>query len=325
MPVVDSETRLERLNMLLRFARQRPQGFTTREVAQELGIIERTARRYIDELAGKGWLPVETRRGAWRLIDGGQIAPGRLHLNLNEAMAMYLAARLFSGYSDRINPHAISAMKKLAGAMPREIGDHIRRTAVGTERRKNDRAHIERLEVLTQAWAERRRVRFQYTGAGGRETSERHVDPYFIEPSAVGYASYLIGHDHTRQAIRIFKIERMRRVELTDERFEWWTDFDPYRYLENAWGIMGGEDMFEVVLRFSPEARSRIRESDWPGVVSVEDDEKGGCVLRLRVSHTLEMTPWIRGWGPDCEVLSPPDLRQRIAADMGRAAAVYGG
>ena len=35
------------------------------------------------------------------------------------------------------------------------------------------------------------------------------------------------------------------------------------------------------------------------------------------------MKPWIRGWGPDCEVLAPEGLRREIGAEMKAAGAVY--
>lgn len=44
----------------------------------------------------------------------------------------------------------------------------------------------------------------------------------------------------------------------------------------------------------------------------------------LKVGATLEMKPWIRQWGYQCEVLSPPELRAEIAEEMRRAAGIYG-
>jgi len=44
----------------------------------------------------------------------------------------------------------------------------------------------------------------------------------------------------------------------------------------------------------------------------------------VQVAHPLEMKPWIRGWGPDCEVLAPAGLRAEVAEEMKRAAEVYG-
>jgi len=43
----------------------------------------------------------------------------------------------------------------------------------------------------------------------------------------------------------------------------------------------------------------------------------------VRVAHTLEMKPWIRGWGPDCEVLAPEELRKEVAEELAEAAKVY--
>lgn len=57
----------------------------------------------------------------------------------------------------------------------------------------------------------------------------------FIEPSFVGYACYVLGFDHSRQAIRIFKVERLEHAEVLDSCYEMPSDFDPYDYLKFAW------------------------------------------------------------------------------------------
>jgi predicted DNA-binding transcriptional regulator YafY len=54
----------------------------------------------------------------------------------------------------------------------------------------------------------------------------------------------------------------------------------------------------------------------------VEPD--GSCVLSVRVGNTTEMKPFIRQWGPDCEVLEPQALRVEIAAEMAATVALYG-
>ncbi len=46
------------------------------------------------------------------------------------------------------------------------------------------------------------------------------VRPYLIEPSLQTHALYLIGWDETREAVRTFKIERIRDVALTPRTFE---------------------------------------------------------------------------------------------------------
>jgi predicted DNA-binding transcriptional regulator YafY len=137
--------------------------------------------------------------------------------------------------------------------------------------------------------------------------------------------SIVIGFDHLRQAIRTFKVERLQRVEVTDERFEVPAGFDPYQYLHNAWGInWGSGETVEVRLKFPPgRVAQRVKESEWHISQQIKDLPDGGCIMSIWVGATLEMKPWIRQWGTDCEVLEPPELRAEIAEEMQRAAEVY--
>ena len=108
------------------------------------------------------------------------------------------------------------------------------------------------------------------------ETTGRTIDPYFIEPSPVGYASYVIGYDHLRRDIREFKVERIERATLLESVFVMRDGFDPYEFLQHSWGIMGGDEVVDVALRFSAKVAYRVRESDWPGVVEVVDEPMAG-------------------------------------------------
>jgi len=45
----------------------------------------------------------------------------------------------------------------------------------------------------------------------------------------------------------------------------------------------------------------------------------------VRVGEPLEMVSWIRGWGPQVEVLAPAWLRERVAREAGEVARMYGG
>ena len=112
-------------------------------------------------------------------------------------------------------------------------------------------------------------------------------------------------------------------VQILDSSYQIRDKFDPYDYLTQAWGVMGGNARIVVKLRFSPNVAYRVRESDWPCVNAIDDLTDGGCLMTLTVSHTLEMKPWIRGWGADCEVIEPEDLRQVIAEDMIAAGRMY--
>ena len=312
--------RAERLKAIETFLYRSSGGRRATDIAARFGVHRSTVYRDLRSLSEAG-SPVWEDDGRFGVLKDKYLTAVRV--NLHEALALYLAARLLSAHSDEHNPHVVSALEKLASAMPESIGEHINRTAAVADKHRPDPDHIRVLETLTRAWSERRQVRLIYHNPQTGETTERTVDPYFIEPSPVGYACYVIGYDHLRRDIREFKVERIERATLLETVYETRDGFDPYEFLAHSWGIMGGDEVVDVALRFSARVAYRVRESDWPGVVDVTDEPDGGCRMRLRVKHTLEMKPWIRGWGPECEVLAPEDLRREIAADMIAAGEMY--
>ena len=180
-------------------------------------------------------------------------------------------------------------------------------------------------EVVTLGWATGRKVRIQHQSLHSENVHEYTLSPYLIEPSGPGYAAYVIGQASYFDDVRTFKLERISQAELLSETFEVPAEFDGAARLTRAWGIMYGDETCQVVLRFSPAVTRRVKETVWHASQRFEDCADGGCILRVQVAHTLEMKPWIRGWGPECEVIAPPELREEVAGEMRRAAGVYGG
>ncbi len=322
MPITDAIHKGDRLEQIRVLFLRRPEGVGTREIAQLLGVSQRTARRYVIELSERGRLPVYRQGRVWKLVEGGHLNLLRIELNLDEALALYLAARMLSAYSDKHNPHMVASLLKLAEVLPEAIGEHVERAAEAVSQRQPASKYLDVLKGLIRAWASRRQVQLTYRDPISGARSKRLFDPFFIEPSFIGYSCYVYGFDHFRQANCSFKLERLERVEVLDIHFEP-PDFDPYEYLKHAWGVRGGYEEVEVKVRFSKEAIYRVRESDWPGVIAQEEDPDGRCTLTFRVNHVLEIKSWIRGWGPECEVLAPDELRREIAAEMKAAGALY--
>jgi predicted DNA-binding transcriptional regulator YafY len=245
-------------------------------------------------------------------------------------MAIFLAARLLARYSDKPNPHVTSALGKLAVALDqsgvaRGIGQHVARTSERLDRPMSDDAldYLRNLQTLTQAWAQGTRVRLAQRSA---PDTERLFEPYYIEPSAIGFSCYVIGYDHQSRDIRTFKVERLARVAPTLDTYTIPPTFDPLEKLALAWGVNwgDGESPVEIVLRFAAgRAAERVRETIWHQSQKRINLPDGRCEVRITVGSTLEVKPFIRQWGADCEVVAPPQLRAEIAADMRAAAELY--
>jgi len=75
MVFADSLSKAGRLLEIYRlFARQPSRARTVREISEHLGIPQRTVRKYLNELASSGQLPIyRDERNEWRLVEGSSL------------------------------------------------------------------------------------------------------------------------------------------------------------------------------------------------------------------------------------------------------------
>jgi proteasome accessory factor B len=192
------------------------------------------------------------------------------------------------------------------------------------------------LEVLTEAALRRKRVSMRYYTISRDETTQRDVDPY-----GLGYAGqawnrgawYLVGYCHLREAVRIFKLDRIRgtaKIHAPDADapdFAAPESFNIRDYLNKArWemrelaqALGGGPARAEdVLVRFPAGVASAIREL----VPSAEVDDAGGrsekgVVLRFHVQERRAFCRFLLPYVEHLEVVSPPDMRDSLA-DLAR-------
>jgi CRISPR-associated endonuclease/helicase Cas3 len=68
---------------------------------------------------------------------------------------------------------------------------------------------------------------------------------------------------------------------------------------------------------------TRVKETLWHPTQVIKDTAQG-CEMTIQIGDALEIENWIRGWGPDCEVIEPQSLRAKIIEDIRRSARMYG-
>lgn len=301
------------------------------QVAKMCGVNRSTINRMLADLDEAG-VPIYAD-------DKGSIAINReayltnIRLTLDESMAVFLAARLLARYSDKPNPHAVEALLKLGLALEQgiapQIGKHITRTSeVLRERLATLQHHYLRiLETLTKAWSLNYKVRIVYRSLRAKRPFEQTFAPYFLEPSAIGYGTYVIGLAEPLGKLRTRKVERIESIALLNESFEIPADFDPVKLLAGAWGIWFDEDdqPTRVVLRFSRTVARRVRESKWHPSEQVEEETRtGDLIWRAEIDEVQEIVPWVRQWGADVEVLEPKELRELLMGEAKALAEKYG-
>jgi len=324
MVFADSLTKAGRLLEIQRmFTRQPSRARTTREISEHLEIPMRTVRKYLAELSGSGQLPIyRDESGAWRVMNGARLRMPPVGFELEEATALYVAARRMARRSGEPGPALRGAVAKLSNVVPEELSPAFERLASRTATGDEGAARVFR--DLAYGWATSRVVRLRYKPRTHPEEREGAFRPYLLEPAAVGSALYAVGLLEPPGELRVLRLERITFSVLTGLTFVPPPVDDLLERIERSWSVwLADDDPVEVRLHFGPAVSERVRETRWHPSQQLERAGDGGVELSLSVASLTELIPWILGWGPNCRVLAPSDLRRRIATELRSAANLY--
>ncbi len=311
-------TRLVRIRELL----IRRGSVSCAELSEELGYSQRTIQRDIAALESELGIPLVFEQRRWKLMPGAKLVFGPVRLTLQEARAVYFATRLMLRSADERDPDGISALEKVADALPEGLAGHMRRTVVEYSQLPANSQYIEVLRRLTEAWASSRTATITYRSANSANARTTDLDPYILDHTQSG--TYVIGHSSEHGEVRVFKLDRILDVDITQHEFEAGDVEKVAKQLRQSWGgVVFGEAQHDVTIDFSAQVAARIRESYWHPSQKLEPLADGGIRLQVSLPSLLEITPWIRGWGPEAVVVSPPALREEIASSLAQAVANY--
>ena len=318
----DKRDRLERIHLLLK---RHPRGLTEAEIADEVNIGRRTVNTYLQELEFQGkafkdgiyWFPLVLKEAQLRSFD----------LSPEEAVTLYLGARLLSKQQDKRNEPAETALLKLASVLKADagVGAEIEQAARELAQRPIQKEYQPIFRDIVRGYIYRKKIEITYRPLNWNKSFQTTFSTYLLEPSPIGFTTYLIGHSSIVDKWRAYKLERIESVRLTKQEYALPPDFPGLEILRNAWSIVMGEETVRVVLRFSERVKARVLETRWhPSQQTREDPKKPGSLLwEVQVADTLDLLPWIRSWGADCEVLEPKELREALRREAMRMAGLY--
>lgn len=311
---------LRRAELELRNAALRD-GISIQDLARRLGVSRHTAMRYVNDLSVSD-VPVQEENSRYWINPADYIS--NVRVSVGESLLLYLAMRRAIRQMSYVPPVMINALEKMSIPLrhPANLllsaATHRLQTDHAVDR---DRAQV--WENLIRAWVEGITVCITYQSHRRPAPRTYEFQPYLFEPALLSEGVYVVGYSLTHHGLRTFKVERIQKATLTTQRFERDESIEADTLVQFAWGIWYGENLTEVQLRFSPQVARRVKETIWHPTQQIEDCADGSVAWRVQIAGVQELVPWIRGWGPDVEVLAPSKLRDQIADDMRRAAAQY--
>jgi predicted DNA-binding transcriptional regulator YafY len=231
-------------------------GITAERLADKLGVSERAARRYVATLREAG-IPIESVRGpygGYRTGRGLRLPP----LVFTAAEALGLVMAVLDGHHEAGDPTdpVGSALGKIVRALPEPVAaqaEAVRRGTAPAPDRAAARPDPATASTLVGACADQRRVRFTYRSEAGSEWAPE-VDPWALVVRHGRW--YLLCHSHAANALRAYRIDRVRGVEVLGDTFTPPADLDPVALLEEHLAV-GWEYDAEVLIHAALDAVAR--------------------------------------------------------------------
>lgn len=295
-----------------------------RSLAEYFEVTERTVHRDLTYLRDVLHAPLEfdRLRGGYHYTDPSFRFTAVHTFSEGELLALLMAVRLlreFRGTS--LEPMVQTALDKLSRFLPDSVEISLQELFTGISfaiepLRGDERKVGDVFAHLASAVRAHRQVRMKYYAASRRESRVRVVDPYNIR--FVDGTWYLIGYCHLRRDFRIFALDRIQSLEITDQTFERDPSFAVDKYLADTWRIERGSGLYRVVLRFSQDVVPYVQGKRWHPSQQAELQPDGSLILSFQISSLTEIQRWVLSFGGRCQVLQPAELRERVREDACR-------
>ena len=317
----ESGEKFIRVMQLFRRLSETETGVTTKQLAEELEVNQRTVQRYVQLLRDSAGIDIEERDSRLRIGPGTRLPP--MQLNRYQATLLLVALRLLQQLRPEHDPDMVGALAQLSRALRVPLVTRYLEQTLRTveERPQNaERTQVER--TVIDGFVDSREVEVSYVDGAGRETT-RSLQPYFIEPASQGRHVYVFAHDSMSNEVRPFRLDRIHAARLLPMTFQTPDDFDIDRVISTSWGVWQSERPDHVVLRFTPEGARLLTQIHVQPSATLVDLDGGGVEMRVDVASEVEMRPWVLGWGPLVTVCAPDSLRDFVAETARGVAALY--
>jgi predicted DNA-binding transcriptional regulator YafY len=197
---------------------------------------------------------------------------------------------------------------------PEQSSVEVRMTA------KADGAEVsQRLSKIETAISRRKTIEFTYYTIERDSEEKRKVDPYHLVYR--GGQFYLIGHSHEREAVRVFRLSRIRGKVSYASKAE--HDFAPPEGFERRdyarraeWQLGEIQGKAKIFLR---DRIAWLAERDFGRYGEFRNPGRGdgspgkGRIFETEYANSRQMVAWVLHWRQNATVLDPPELADEVS------------
>ncbi len=301
------------------------EGASVYDIAARFRVSVRTAIRYIRALQVAGeplYEEVVERRKVWRLMASAR--QQTVTLTTAQMVALFLSRRVFdflagTGFKedlDELFAKLEAQLRRKDFAAARNLD---RKVFDVNEARHIYAGRIEDVNDIVTALLREERLRVTHDSvSAGKKTFV--LEPYTLMVYKKGL--YLVGWSQRHGEIRTFALDAFREVEwLRGDKFEYPADYRPEQVTEGAFGLIRGEPT-RVRILFDAKVARYVERVLWHPTQRFKRTA-AGLEMTMQVRGTVEVVPWVLGFGAAAVAVEPAALREAVASEVTRAASRY--
>ena len=303
------------------------QGKSVSDMAQALHCHRRTVYRDLEALQAAGF-PVYTDRvegrNRWSLLDTAKHSIP-IPFSLPELMALYFSRGMMKVLKDTVFYDSLESLfDKIKTTLPAEYLQYLGQIENGLEVSakpyKNYGRILETIEKISDAAINKKQIEIAYYTMSRKSQTRRKIAPYKIW--FFDGTFYLIANCGLREDVRIFALDRIKELEITDEPFETPEDFNIDEFMRSSFGVFHGEPV-RVRIWFAADIAEYIGEKVWHNSQRLEPQKDGSIIFEAEVAGIEEIKYWVLKWGAKARVLAPGSLREETRREVESMLANY--
>ena len=175
---------------------------------------------------------------------------------------------------------------------------------------------------VMDAMTENRELRISYRKYSSDQASVYTLRPYAVKEFAKRW--YVVAYCVERDALRVYGLDRVKDLEVTDRTFVMPKDFDVNELFATSFGIYLPEGKGNTV-RFRAGVAEAEYIRDLPLHASQVEEKSDGefVTFNIFVCPDRNLVMEFCKYGSRIEVLSPQEVRDAVAAEFAKASRLY--
>lgn len=286
----------------------------SKDIASALCISERMVRKYINDLleAGINVQSIPGPTGGYEIIGYDYL----LNVNLTdeELIAFKIICEESNIENDKLKSYLESLEEKLQVQrnLTKEYKDFSNNVFLNSK--VNNLKLQNNIEIiLYKAIIQNKKVDMSYTSLG-HGNSNRVIHPYKIVTRS--NFKYVIAYCEKSNEVRTFKLVRIDKIEILEEKFKIPEDVDLDNLTkDNKLGIMTGEDLDVKLLIKSPFSYS-VRERIYSQNQKIKVNADESIIFEATLNGKEDTIRWILSMKSCVTIIEPISLKEEIKEEL---------